>query len=302
MSDKVKLRVDLSSKEDKTNKTTSLSSSSTDTQYPSAKAVYDAITEVESSSGGNYIDDYYFDTTTKDIVLEYTSGSSGSGSGGGGSVDIVTSWEQTLSDEKVPSEKLVKDTIDTKANSTHTHTTSDISNLSIPTASTSTPSADVTGGAIGSSTSYAKADHQHPLSTSYASSNHNHDSDYLAKASTDTGFVKSNGNIVAFGTTSGTVSEGNHTHSQYLTDHQSLTNYVQKSSTTGLLKNDGSVMTGGTGSTNYAIGNHTHSGYVSATKVTSWSSTVSDSNVPSEKLVKNYIDEQIGTAIQYIQQ
>ena len=197
-------------KEDVSNKVTSITSSSTNTHYPTAKAVYDALAVVTANSGGNYIYDFYLDSSTDDIVLEYDS-ASGGGSGGGSSVDIVTSWEQTLSDEKVPSEKLVKDSLDLKSDSTHTH-------------------------------------------------------------------------------------------SQYLTEHQSLTNYVQKSSTTGLLKNDGSVMTGGTGSTNYAIGNHTHSGYVSATKVTSWSSTVSDSNVPSEKLVKNYIDEQIGTAIQYIQQ
>ena len=31
---------------------------------------------------------------------------------GGGSVDIVTAWESTLSDSKVPSEKITKDTID----------------------------------------------------------------------------------------------------------------------------------------------------------------------------------------------
>ena len=65
---------------------------------------------------------------------------------------------------------------------------------------------------------------------------------------------------------------------------------IAKSSTTGLVKNDGTIMTSGTGSTNYSAGNHSHSGYVSATKVTSWSGTVSDSNVPSEKLVKNTID------------
>ena len=34
------------------------------------------------------------------------------GSGGGSSVDIVTSWESTPSDSKVPSEKLVKDSLD----------------------------------------------------------------------------------------------------------------------------------------------------------------------------------------------
>ena len=85
----------------------------------------------------------------------------------------------------------------------------------------------------------------------------------------------------------------------------SLDNKVSKSSTTGLLKNDGTVMTSGTGSTNYAAGNHTHSGYVSATKVTSWQSTPSDSNVPSEKLVSDTFDaieDLIGDAIQYINQ
>lgn len=39
---------DISGKEDKTNKVTSLSSSSTDTQYPSAKCVYDMIGDVET--------------------------------------------------------------------------------------------------------------------------------------------------------------------------------------------------------------------------------------------------------------
>ena len=50
----------------------------------------------------------------------------------------------------------------------------------------------------------------------------------------------------------------------------------------------------------FAAINHSHSGYVAATKVTSWSGTVSDSNVPSEKLVKDYIDDKIGSAITYI--
>ena len=39
---------DVSGKEDKSNKVTSLSSSSTDTQYPSAKCVYDLIGDVET--------------------------------------------------------------------------------------------------------------------------------------------------------------------------------------------------------------------------------------------------------------
>lgn len=39
---------DVSSKEDASNKVTSLSSSSTDTQYPSAKAVYDLVGDIET--------------------------------------------------------------------------------------------------------------------------------------------------------------------------------------------------------------------------------------------------------------
>lgn len=41
-------RSDLSGKESTSNKTTTLSSTSTDTQYPSAKCVYDIIGDVES--------------------------------------------------------------------------------------------------------------------------------------------------------------------------------------------------------------------------------------------------------------
>ena len=44
----------------------------------------------------------------------------------------------------------------------------------IPSASSTTPSADVSGGSVGSGTTWAKADHQHPLSTAYAASTHNH--------------------------------------------------------------------------------------------------------------------------------
>lgn len=200
----------INEKEKKSNKVTSLSSSSTNTQYPSAKAVYDAINDLDIGGEGSYINDYYFDSTTNEIVLDYTndgSGSGGGGSSGGSSVDIVTNWEQTTSNEKVPSEKLVKDSLDSKSDITHTH-------------------------------------------------------------------------------------------SQYLTEHQSLTNYVQKSSTVGLLKNDGSVMTGGTGSSNYAIGNHTHSNYVNPT-IADNLTTNDASQVLSAKQGK-ILNDLIGEAITYI--
>ena len=96
----VKDNLDL--KENLSNKTNSITNSSTTTQYPSAKGVYDLVSVL---SGGK-ISDFYIDTTTDEIVIE------ANGSGGGGSVDIVTEWEQTLSDDKVPSEKLTKSSID----------------------------------------------------------------------------------------------------------------------------------------------------------------------------------------------
>lgn len=273
MSDKVKLRVDLTSKEDVANKVTSISSSSTNTHYPTAKAVYDALSDVIASSGGNYIYDFYLDSSNDDIVLEYDS-ASGGGTSGGSSVDIVTSWEQTLSDEKVPSEKLVKNSLDLKSDSTHTHSQYLTEHQSL--------------------TNYVQKENGKGLfSGSYADLTNK--PSYTATITSSTTGAYKIGSINISGTNVDIYGKDTDT-------HQSLTDYVQKSNTTGLLKNDGTVMTSGTASTNYSAGNHTHSGYVSATKVTSWSSTVSDSNVPSEKLVKDYIDEQIGTAIQYIQQ
>ena len=148
----------------------------------------------------------------------------------------VNSWSNTTTDIHYPSEKLVKDSLDGKANSTHTHSqyltehqdlsnyvTTDDSRLSdartptshthtksqitdfptIPSASSTTPSADTTNGSYGTGTSYARSNHTHPKSSLYA--------------------------------------ESSHTHSQYLTEHQSLANYVQKSNTSGLIKNDGSI-------------------------------------------------------------
>ena len=107
---------------------------------------------------------------------------------------------------------------------------------------------------------------------------------------TDTFTVTNGSNAsVTIQTSWGSTTSDSKVPSEKLTK-DTLDTKIAKSSTTGLVKNDGTIMTSGTGSTNYSAGNHTHSGYVSATKVTSWSSTVSDSNVPSEKLVKNTID------------
>lgn len=55
----------------------------------------------------------------------------------------------------------------------YTHPSAKQCDATIPSASSSTPSADVSGGAVGSSSNYAKADHQHPLSSAYATASHN---------------------------------------------------------------------------------------------------------------------------------
>ena len=177
-------------------------------------------------------------------TITYTNGNTATftvTNGDDATVTIQTSWGSTLSDTKVPSEKLTKDNLDGKVDK-------------------------VTGKG---------------LSTE----------DYTSTEKTKLSGIETGAN--------------NYTHpsSKQCNYAPDLSNYVQKSSSTGLLKNDGTVMTSGTGSTNYSAGDHTHTGYVSATKVTSWSSTVSDSNVPSEKLVKDTIDaleDLIGDAIDYI--
>lgn len=219
----------LDTKENTSNKVTSISSSSTDAQYPSAKTVFDAINELDLG-GGSYIDDYYFDTTTKEIVLAYTtdgsSSGSGSGSGGGTSVDIVTNWEQTPSDLKVASEKLVKDTLDTKAESTHNHTKSQITDF--PT--------------IPSKTSDLTND------------------------------------------------------SNFITSHQSLANYIQKSNTQGLVKNDGTIDT-----STYLTSHQSLTGYLKTTDVVDNLTSTSTTTPLSAKQGKE-LATMIGQAISYINQ
>lgn len=51
-----------------------------------------------------------------------------------------------------------------------------------------------------------------------------------------------NGNFAALDS-NGNLTDSGHKHSDYLTQHQDLSNYVQKSNTSGLLKNDGTIDT-----------------------------------------------------------
>lgn len=257
----------INEKEKKNNKVTSLSSSSTHIQYPSAKAVYDAISEVEASSGGNYIDDYYFDTTTKDIVLDFTSGGSGGG-GSGGDVVIDSSWIEN-STNPVESQ-LIKTALDGKSDTSHTHSQYLTEHQSLA--------------------NYVQKETGKSLFSGSYSDLSNKPSYTATITSSTTGAYKigsiniSGSNVDIYGKDTDT--------------HQSLTNYVQKSSTVGLLKNDGSVMVGGTGSANYAIGNHTHSDYVNPT-IADNLTTNDSSQVLSAKQGK-VLSDLIGEAITYI--
>ena len=113
---------------------TSWESTLSDTKVASEKLVKNALDSKASSS--HVHDDRYYTQTEIDTALvgkqaTLVSGTNiktinnnsilGSGNiniSGGGSADIVTSWESTLSDSKVPSEKLTKNTIDTKVTGT----------------------------------------------------------------------------------------------------------------------------------------------------------------------------------------
>ena len=127
---------------------TSWETTLSDSKVPSEKLVKNTIDNKASTnhSHGNLTRDGKIGSTSGKAIITGTGGvleasslktinnESIIGSGnihisGDGSADIVTEWESTLSDEKVPSEKLVKNTLDTKASSTHSHSISDVTNL-----------------------------------------------------------------------------------------------------------------------------------------------------------------------------
>lgn len=143
----------ITGKEDTSNKVTSWSSTVNDTHYPSEKLVSDSLATKQATlvsgtniktvnnesllgsgnitiqggggSGGSYINDFYGDSSTNELVIDYDTGVS--------QADIVTSWSSTVSDTNVASEKLTKNSLDGKANSTHNHNYSDLNNVSTVT-------------------------------------------------------------------------------------------------------------------------------------------------------------------------
>lgn len=102
----------------------------------------------------------------------------------------------------------------------------------IPIAGTTTPTANGTA-AIGTSTTYARADHVHPSDVNKANATHVHGNiSNDGKVGTTSGkpLITTTGGLVSagsFGTTAGTFAEGNHSHSNYLTSHQDVSNKLE---------------------------------------------------------------------------
>ena len=72
-------------------------------------------------------------------------------------------------------------------------------------------------------------------------------------------------------------------------DGSTLDNYIEKSATDGLVKNDGTIDT-----STYLTSHQDISGKEdSSNKVTSWSGTVTNAHYPSEKLVKDSLDNKV---------
>ena len=293
-------------------------------------ATGNGISSVTKTGTSGLVDTYtILFTNGNSTTFTVTNGKDGSDA----SVTIVTSWNSTTSDSKVPSEKLVKTDLDKKIDKSNT------SGLVKNDGSIMTSGTGSSNWAVGNHThsGYVSATKVTSWSSTVSDSNvpseklvKNSLDDKIAKSSTS-GLVKNDGTIdtnsyltssalsnyvqksntsgllkndgtvdtTSYSTFSGSYSDLSNkptipSSSSDLSDGSDL---VKKSQTTGLLKNDGSVMSSGTGSSNWAVGNHTHSAYVNPTKVTSWSATVSDDNVASEKLIKDSLDTKQATLV-----
>lgn len=184
----------------------------------------------------------------------------------------VTSWSSTTSDSNYPSEKLVKDSLDAKIS------TSNTSGLVKNDGTIDTNQYLTTSSA--SSTYVAKENGKALFSGSYDDLTDK--PSYTAEVTSSTTGAYKIGSINIDGNNVSIYGKDTDT-------HQSLTNYVQKSATAGLLKNDGTVDTN-----TYLTSHQSLSGYEqTSNKVSSWSSTTTNGHYPTEKLVKDSLDDKI---------
>lgn len=341
---------DITGKEDKSNKSSSISTDTgSTTKYPTVKAVEDY-----AQAKGNYLtsadisgklDIAQTSNKGKNVVVDSTSGNitfEDKPTIPADVSDLTDSSNTAFTPKSHTHGNLQNDGSVGTSNNASKNVVTDANGKitteakpTIPTASSTIPSADSTSGAIGSGTTWAKADHQHPKSSIYAEATHNH--------------TKSQ--ITDFPTIPSDVAD--------LTD-SSNTAFTPKSHTHGNLQNDGKIKISGTAqasknvvtdangnittedkptipsassttpsadtqngsygsgtsyaranhthpkSSLYAEANHTHSNYLTShqdisgkedksNKVTSWSNTTTDTHYPSEKLVKESIDSVLYT-------
>ena len=105
--------------------------------------------KTSTTLSGYGIIDAKIDTTTNKITLGENSivplTSHQDISGKENTSNKVSTWSATTSNTKYPSEKLVKDSLDAKSNTGHTHTKSEITDLSLATVATSGKYSDLTG-------------------------------------------------------------------------------------------------------------------------------------------------------------
>ena len=205
--------------EKQSNKKTTLDAdySTDDDSYPTCKAVKQVLTGKQ--------DTLVSGTNIKTINNESVLGQGNINVSGGGA-DIVTSWESTLSDEKVPSEKLTKTTLDTKANTSSLSTVAtsgsynDLSNKpSLATVATTGSYSDLSNkpslATVATTGDYDDLTDKPSIPSS--SSDLTDGSDIIKKSNTS-GLIKNDGTI-------------------------DTNTYIQTSNTTGLVKNDGTIDT-----------------------------------------------------------
>ena len=223
------------------------------------------IASIEKTSTTGLVDTYtitFTDGTTFDFTVT---------NGEDGSADIVTSWESTLSDEKVPSEKLTKETLDTKANSSSLST-------------------------VATSGSYSDLSNKPSIPSS--SSDLSDGSDIVKKSNTS-GLIKNDGTIdtTSYSTFSGSYSDLSNkpsipSASSDLSDGSDL---IKKSNTTGLVKNDGTIDT-----TSYISSLPSASTSTSGIVQLVDNLTTSDDNKALTAKQGKALNDLIGTAIAYI--
>lgn len=106
---------DITGKEDKTNKVSSWSSTTNNTRYPSEKLVKDSLDDKisKSATSGLVKNDGTIDTNTYLTTHQDISGKENTS-------NKVSTWSSTTNNTRYPSEKLVKDSLDTKISKSST--------------------------------------------------------------------------------------------------------------------------------------------------------------------------------------